>query len=256
MRALIIEDENLIAEEMKNAITTVAADVQVLDIIPSLKTARKWFMSNAEPDLLFMDIKLSDGLSFELFEQFTLQCPVIFCTAYEEYAIRAFKVNGVDYLLKPVQEEELKKAIGKVRSMKENKSFIPGDLNQLVKYFTEPGSAYSKYKERFIINANNKWTPVETKDIAVFYKDNLNYLYTFNGEKMIYDFSALEDIEEVLDPQLFFRANRQAIININSILSVKPFGNQKLMVQLKPPLKLEVDISREKAPLFKKWVDR
>lgn len=256
MKALIIEDENLIAEEMKNAITTVAADVQVLDIIPSLKTARKWFMSNAEPDLLFMDIKLSDGLSFELFEQFTLQCPVIFCTAYEEYAIRAFKVNGVDYLLKPVQEEELKKAIGKVRSMKENKSFIPGDLNQLVKYFTEPGSAYSKYKERFIINANNKWTPVETKDIAVFYKDNLNYLYTFNGEKMIYDFSALEDIEEVLDPQLFFRANRQAIININSILSVKPFGNQKLMVQLKPPLKLEVDISREKAPLFKKWVDR
>lgn len=256
MRALIIEDENLIAEEMKNAITTVAADVQVLDIIPSLKTARKWFMSNAEPDLLFMDIKLSDGLSFELFEQFTLQCPVIFCTAYEEYAIRAFKVNGVDYLLKPVQEEELKKAIGKVRSMKENKTFIPGDLNQLVKYFTEPGSAYSKYKERFIINANNKWTPVETKDIAVFYKDNLNYLYTFNGEKMIYDFSALEDIEEVLDPQLFFRANRQAIININSILSVKPFGNQKLMVQLKPPLKIEVDISREKAPLFKKWVDR
>jgi len=256
MKALIIEDENLIAEEMKNAITTVAADVQVLDIIPSLKTARKWFMSNAEPDLLFMDIKLSDGLSFELFEQFTLQCPVIFCTAYEEYAIRAFKVNGVDYLLKPVQEEELKKAIGKVRSMKENKTFIPGDLHQLVKYFTEPGSAQSKYKERFIINANNKWTPVETKDIAVFYKDNLNYLYTFSGEKMIYDFSALEDIEEVLDPQLFFRANRQAIININSILSVKPFGNQKLMVQLKPPLKIEVDISREKAPLFKKWVDR
>ena len=256
MKALIIEDESLIAEEMKIAITTVAADVQVMDILPSLKTAKKWFMTNAEPDLLFMDIKLSDGLSFELFEQFTLQCPVIFCTAYEEYAIRAFKVNGVDYLLKPVQEEDLRKAINKVRSMRENKSFVPGDLQQLVKYFTEPATAHAKYKERFIINANNKWTPVETKDIAVFYKDNLNYLYTFTGEKMIYDFSALEDIEEVLDPHLFFRANRQAIININSIHSVKPFGNQKLMVQLKAPLKLEVDISREKAPLFKKWVDR
>ena len=160
MKALIVEDENLIAEEMKNAIATVAADVQVLDILSSLKTARKWFMNNAEPDLLFMDIKLSDGLSFELFEQFALQCPVIFCTAYEEYAIRAFKVNGVDYLLKPVQEEELKKAISKVRSMRENKSFISGDLQQLVKYFTDPAAAQSKYKERFIINANNKWMPV------------------------------------------------------------------------------------------------
>ena len=176
MKALIIEDENLIAEEMKNAIASIAPDIQVIDIIPSLKTARKWFMSNAEPDLLFMDIKLSDGLSFELFEQFTLHCPVIFCTAYEEYAVRAFKVNGVDYLLKPVQEEELKKAINKARSMQDNKSFIPGDLKQLVKYFTEPGGIPLKYKERFIINANNKWTPVETKDIAIFYKDNLNYL--------------------------------------------------------------------------------
>ena len=256
MKALIIEDENLIAEEMKAAILSVAGDVQVLDIIPSLKTARKWFMSNAEPDLLFMDIKLSDGLSFELFEQFSLHCPVIFCTAYEEYAIRAFKVNGVDYLLKPVQEEELKKAIDKVRSMMESRSFIRGDLKQLFQYFADPSVAKQQYKERFIINSNNKWTPIETRDIAIFFKDNLNYIYTFNGDKLIYDFSALEDIEEVLDPQLFFRANRQAIININSIHSVKPYGNQKLMVHTKAPLKIEVDISREKAPLFKKWMDR
>ena len=256
MKALIIEDENLIAEEMQVNVSSVAPDVQVLDVLPSLKTARKWFMNNAEPDLLFMDIKLSDGLSFELFDQFTLQCPVIFCTAYEEYAIRAFKVNGVDYLLKPVQEEDLKKAIDKVRSMKENKTFVPGDLQQLVQYFTNPSAAKMPYKERFIINSNSKWTPVETKDIAVFFKDNLNYIYTFNGDKHIYDFSALEDIEEVLDPNLFFRANRQAIVHINSIQSVRPHGNQKLMVQIKAPLKLEIDISREKAPLFKKWMDR
>ncbi|RXK60529.1 response regulator transcription factor [Lacibacter luteus] len=256
MNAVIVEDESLIAEEMQSNIASVAADVQVLDVLPSLKAARKWFMNNAEPDLLFMDIRLSDGLSFELFDQFTLQCPVIFCTAYEEYAIRAFKVNGVDYLLKPVQEDDLKKAIDKVRSMKESRSFIPGDLQQLVQYFSNPALAKAQYKERFIISSNNKWTPVETKDIAVFFKDNLNYVYTFNGDKLIYDFSALEEIEEVLDPNLFFRANRQAIININSVHSVKPHGNQKLMVQLKQPLKLEVDISREKAPLFKKWMDR
>jgi DNA-binding LytR/AlgR family response regulator len=213
-------------------------------------------MNNAEPDILFMDIKLSDGLSFELFDQFTLKCPVIFCTAYEEYAIRAFKVNGVDYLLKPVQEEELRKAIDKVRNLREAQTFLSGDLHKLVNYFTNPDSARKQYKERFIINTNGKWTPIETRNIAVFFKDNLNYIYTFSGEKLIYDFSALEDIEELLDPQMFFRANRQAIINIDAIHSVKPFGNQKLMVQAKAPLKLELDVSREKAPLFKKWMDR
>lgn len=256
MKALIIEDESLIAEELRYTLHAVAQDVEVTDVLSSLKAARKWFMQNAEPDLLLMDIRLSDGLSFELFDQFTLKCPVIFITAYEEYAIRAFRVNGVDYLLKPVQEEELKNAIDKVRSMRENKTFIPGDLQQLLQYFNNPSAVKQQYKERFIINSNNKWTPVETKDIAVFFKDNLNYIYTFNGDKLIYDFSALEDIEEVLDPQLFFRANRQAIIHINAVHSVKPHGNQKLMVQIKPPLKMEIDISREKAPLFKKWIDR
>lgn len=256
MKALIIEDESLIADEMKATIRAVAQDVEVLDTLPSIKAAKKWLMINAEPDLLFMDIKLSDGLSFEIFEQFTLQCPVIFCTAYEEYAIRAFKVNGVDYLLKPVQEDELKKAIDKVRNMQETKSFIPGDLQQLIQYFTQPGIAKENFKERFIINANNKWTPVDTKDIAVFFKENLNYIYTLSGDKFIYDFTALEEIEEVLDPKLFFRANRQTLLNINAIQSVKPYGNQKLMVHLKSPLKLEIDISREKAPLFKKWMDR
>jgi len=256
MKALIIEDEHLIAEEMKTNISSVANDVEVIGIIPSLKAARKWFINNAEPDLLFMDIKLSDGLSFELFDQFSISCPVIFCTAYEEYAIRAFKVNGIDYLLKPIQEEDLKKAIDKCRGLLENKSFIPGDLQQLLRQFTQPGSASTVFKEKFIVNFNNKWMPVDTKDIALFEKDNLNYIYTFTGERYIYDFSALEEIEELLDPKLFFRANRQTIINIHAVHLVKPHGNQKLSVQLKTPLKIEVDISREKAPLFRKWMDR
>lgn len=256
MKAVILEDESLIAEEMQATIAAVAPDVEVLQVLPGLKAARKYFMQHAEPDLLFMDIKLSDGLSFELFSQFDLKCPVIFCTAYEEYAIRAFKVNGVDYLLKPVQEDELEKAISKVRQQLQTKSTGAIDLQQLAQYFSNPAAARSQYKERFIVNANNKWMPVETADIAVFYKDNLNYLYTFGGEKMIYDFSALEDIEEVLDPKVFFRANRQTILHINAVHVVRPQGNQKLVVQLKSPLKLEVDISREKAPAFKKWMDR
>jgi DNA-binding LytR/AlgR family response regulator len=225
-------------------------------VLPSLKSARKYFIDHAEPDLLFMDIKLSDGLSFELFEQFDLKCPAIFCTAYEEYAIRAFKVNGVDYLLKPVQEEDLQRAVDKVRDQVQTKQVVPANLQQLLHYFTNPAAAQQQYKENFIVNSNNKWMPVKTSEIAAIYKDNLNYLFTFNGEKLIYDFSALEDIESVLNPKYFFRANRQTIVHIDAVHVVRPDGNQKLKVQLKPPVKLEVDISREKAPAFKKWVDR
>lgn len=256
MKTVIIEDEHLIAEEMKASLKVIAPDLEVLAILPSIKTAIKWFGVNDEPDLLFMDIKLSDGLSFELFESIHVKCPVIFCTAYEEYAIRAFKVNGVDYLLKPVQEDDLQKAIDKVRSMRKDVLSVPADIKSLMDYFANAGNAKPRYKERFIINANNKWTPLEAKEIAVIYRENLNFFYKFNGDKLIYDYSPLEEIEEVLDPGLFFRANRQTIININAVLSVKPYGNQKLMVFLKPPLKMEIDVSREKAPLLKKWLDK
>lgn len=256
MKALIIEDESLIADEMKASIDAVAPDVEVMQVLPSLKAARKWLMNNAEPDLLFMDIKLSDGISLELFNQFELKSPVIFCTAYEEYAIRAFKVNGVDYLLKPVQEEELEKAINKVRQQLQTKAFIPTDLKQLLQSFTDPTATANKYKERFIVDVNRKWMPVSTANIAVFFKEQLNYIYTFSGEKLIYDYSPLEEIEEVLDPALFFRANRQTIIHINAVHQVRPEGNQKLVVQLRAPLKMEIDISREKASAFRKWVDK
>ena len=255
MKALIVEDEQLIAEELQYTIESVADDIEIVDVLSNLKAARKWFMEHAEPDIVFMDIRLRDGLAFELFEHFTLQCPVVFTTAYEEYAIRAFKVNGIDYLLKPVQQEDLKKALDKCRNYLQNKSFVPADLQQLLRHITQPSTS-PVYKEKFIVSFNNKWMPVDTKEIAVFEKNNLNYIYTFTGEKYIYDFSPLEEIEEVLDSKTFFRANRQMIINIGAVHSVKPHGNQKLAVQLKPPLKLEVDISREKAPLFRKWIDR
>jgi DNA-binding LytR/AlgR family response regulator len=256
MKAIIIEDEHLIAEEMKASIHAIAPDVEVLDVLPSIRAARAWFDTHPQPELLFMDVKLSDGLSFELFEYVQVTCPIIFCTAYEEYAIRAFKVNGVDYLLKPVQEEDLKKAIDKVRGLKQAQDTMPPDLAQLVKLFTQQAADKPQYKERFIISSNNRWVPVEAKEIAVIYRESLNYFYRFNGEKLIYDYSPLEEIEEVLDPNIFFRANRQTIINLNAVQSAKPYGNQKLMIQLKPPLKMEVDVSREKAPLLRRWLDR
>jgi DNA-binding LytR/AlgR family response regulator len=256
MKALIIEDEHLIAQELNGKIKSLAEDVDVIQILPSLKTARKWFMANAEPDLIFMDIQLSDGVSFELFDTYQLSCPVVFTTAYDEYAIRAFKVNGVDYLLKPIDDDELKKAIDKCRTIIDSRTQFPSDIQQLVKKLSEPETARSSYKEKFIVNFRHQWIPVNTKEIACFMKENIHYIYTFSGEKHILDFTTLEEIEELLDPGKFYRANRQFIVNIDAIQSVMPHENQKLSLTLRAPLKMEVDISREKAPAFKKWFDR
>ena len=257
MKALIIEDEEIIARVLQDKIKTVAGDVTIIDVLPSLKTARKWFLNNAEPDLIFMDIQLGDGVSFELFNQYTLTCPIIFTTAYDEYAIRAFKVKGVDYLLKPIDEEELKRAIDKCRAIIDSKSPFPADIQQLVQSLANPQQAKHQYKEKFIVNVRNQWVPINVSDIACFTKEAINYLYLFNGEKFMLDFSSLEDVEELLDAKKFYRANRQYIINIDAIKSVKPTEDGKLTVRLKEPLqKMEIDMSRVKAPAFKKWLDR
>jgi len=256
MKAVIIEDENLVARQLKEKIADAAGDVEVVEILPSLKTAYKWFLENAEPDILFMDIQLSDGVSFQLFDRYDIKCPVVFTTAYDEYAIKAFKVNGVDYLLKPVDNDDLKKAIDKCRTLVESRSRYPLPIQQLLDSLMNKREASSQFKEKFIVNFRHQWLPVNTKDIACFIRENLNYIYTFSGEKHILDFTTLEEIEDLLDPQQFYRANRQSIINIESIQSVRPHENQKLTIQLKPPFKMEIDISREKAPAFKKWFDR
>ncbi len=256
MKAVIIEDEHLVAKQLERKIALVADDVEIIAILPSLKTARKWFMENAEPDLLFMDIQLSDGISFELFEYYQLTCPVIFTTAYDEYAIRAFKSNGVDYLLKPIAEEDIKKAIARCRQQIGNKILPQGDMQQLIKLLTEPNVEKTHFKEKFIINIRGQWIPVNTRDIACFARETLNYMHTFKAEKHALDYDSMDEIEALVDPRQFYRANRQHIINIDAIQSVTLHENQKLTVTLKPPLQIRTDISREKAPVFKKWFDR
>jgi len=256
MNAVIIEDENLIARELLYKIGEAAPDVKIKEVLPSVKTAYKWFMENAEPDLIFADIQLSDGTSFEIFERYNFSCPIVFTTAYDEYALRAFKVNGIDYLLKPVDEEELKRAIDKARSIVQSKTAYPKDVHELLKMMANPNQGSTAYKEKFVVKVRNNWLPILTKDIACFYRENLNYLLTFSGEKYILDFTTLDEIEELLDPKMYYRANRQSIIHIESIQSIKPQENQKLVITLKAPIKMEQDISREKAPGFKKWFDR
>lgn len=256
MKAVIIEDEEIIANVLKSKISKIADDVDIQAVLPSLKTARRWFAENAEPDLMFMDIQLSDGVSFDLFNDFTLKCPIIFITAYDEYAIRAFKVNGVDYLLKPVKEADLATAIEKCRKMNATNENPPADMAALIRSLANPSVA-SKYKEKFIVNIRNQWMPVNTKDIACFSKEVLNYIYLFNGDRYMIDYVTLEEVEELLDPKQFYRANRQFIINIDAIQTVKPVENSKLIVRLKQPNhKLEIDMSRLKSPEFKKWMDR
>ncbi|MBX3240034.1 MAG: response regulator transcription factor [Chitinophagaceae bacterium] len=255
MKAVIIEDEILVAKELVTKIQAVAEDIEVETILPSLKTARKWFMEHAEPDVIFMDIQLGDGISFSLLEDYALKSLIIFTTAYNEYAIKAFKVNGIDYLLKPVDEEELRKAIGKCRERQEPVKILPQELLRMIQSFAT-GKPATTYKEKFIVQVRQQWLPVNTEDIACFVKENLNYLYTFSGEKHILDYSTLEEIEEILDPSRFYRANRQFIVNIAAIQGVQLHENQKLTLKLKPPVRLEADVSREKAPSFKKWFDR
>ncbi|HLP36439.1 LytTR family DNA-binding domain-containing protein [Lacibacter sp.] len=257
MKAVIIEDEDIIARVLQGKIKNVDPSIDVVEIIPSLKVAKKWFLNNAEPDILFMDIQLSDGVSFELLEHFKLNCPIVFTTAYDEYAIRAFKVNGVDYLLKPVDEEELTRAINKCKAIIERKNPVATDFTELMKALANPQQSMNKYKERFLVNIRNQWMPIATSDIACFAKEALNYVYLFNGDRYMLDFSTLDDVEEVLNPDQFYRANRQYIINIDAIQTVKPMENSKLTIRLKEPNhKFEIDMSREKAPVFKKWVDK
>lgn len=255
MNALIIEDEILLAKELKYKISQIDPSLEILEIIGSLRSARKWFSQNNAPDLLFMDIQLGDGISFELFEDFNPGCPVIFTTAFEEYAIRAFKANGIDYLLKPIDDGELSEAIQKARLMISRKAVPERDWQQFVTEMNKT-ALKTNFKEKILVNFRNAWIPINTADIACFFRDNLNYLITFSGEKYNLETESLDELESVLDPLLFFRANRQFIVNINAIQKVVPHENHKLSLHLTNLPKIEVDISREKAPAFRKWLDR
>jgi DNA-binding LytR/AlgR family response regulator len=257
MKAVILEDEEIIAKVLEGKIRRLDPSIEIVEILPSLKVAKKWFLQHAAPDLLFMDIQLSDGVSFELLEQYQLDCPIIFTTAFDEYAIRAFKVNGIDYLLKPIDDTELTNAIQKAKQVSQFKKDSSYRIQDLLQAMANPGHSSQQYKERFLVNIRNQWMPVQTRDVAVITRDNLNFIYLFSGERYIIDYTTLDDVEEVLDPRQFYRANRQFIININAVQTVKPIENSKLTIRLKEPNhKFEIDMSREKAPLFKKWLDR
>ena len=193
MKAVILEDESLIAKELQNKIQTVAGDITVVEVLPSLKTAKKWFMQNAEPDLIFMDIQLSDGVSFELFDVYKLNCPIIFTTAYDEYALKAFKVNSVDYLLKPVQKEELQAALQKYRHLHATANDGNGkadiNLENLVRELQQKLQP-KEFRKRFLVKHAQKLVSVEIDEIAYFYSDGrLNFFKTSDNKKYVVDYT-------------------------------------------------------------------
>lgn len=255
MKAIIIEDEMIIAKQLSGMIKKLAPDVDILAILPSLKTARKWFAQNADPDLMFMDIQLSDGVSFEIFDQFDISCPVIFTSAYDEYAIKAFKKNGVDYLLKPIIPGELSDAISKCRKQLNGNSVKQANEN-IQRLLQNLNYQNASLKEVFIVHQRNQLIPVYVKDIACFLHNPLNYIINFKAERFLMNSNTLDEIENQLSSIDFYRANRQHIINIRSIESVKMLGDGRLLVKLIEPLKEEIEVSKKKAADFRKWLDR
>jgi len=249
MNILIIEDETWAAKHLQNMVLKIEPAATIVGMISSVNEAVKWLGSHPSPDLILSDIQLSDGISFEIFETLHLQCPIIFATAFDEYAIRAFKLNSIDYLLKPIDEKELYAAIAKYRSLNIG-NVLEDQLKSLV------GSwdiANKKYKERFLTLHRNTLVPISQNEIAFFHKEELIYVHTLSNERYISEHHTLDELEALLNPDVFFRASRQYIIHIQSVDRIKT-THKGLTVQLKPSYKTEIDISREKATAFKNWL--
>lgn len=250
MKVVIIEDERLAAERLESLIKQTDPAIEIMARIDSAAGAIEWLKSNS-PDLIFLDIQLSDGLSFSIFDSMKVTIPVIFTTAYDQYAIKAFKLNSVDYLLKPIKIDELKRAIEKYREMRS--AFMP-DVEELLRTMQgrEP-----VYKKRFLIQYAQKLRKVETSAIAYFYAiEKCVFLVTSSGEQYPVDYS-LDHLQEILDPEMFFRLNRKLLINYSSIKNMHPFSRSRIKLDLIPPAPAGVEalVSVERAQSFKEWLD-
>jgi two-component system, LytTR family, response regulator len=251
MRVLIIEDESLTAQRLEDMLLQYDPSIKVLDILPSVEEAVEWFQGNTSPDLVFMDIHLEDDLAFKIFEQTDVQVPVIFTTAFDEYMIKAFKVNSIDYLLKPVNYEELVKAIEKYKSL--TKQFANANINTLLEFIGQRDSAY---KKRFMIAIGSKLKSIETRDIAYFYaEDKLTFMVNREGQHLPVDFS-LGKLETMLDPNDFYRISRQYLVSFTSIQTVYTHFKGRLKLDLKPAAKTEVFVSGDRMTGFKGWLGR
>jgi len=257
MNVLIIEDEPFAQNELKRLLAEAIPEPVILDCFDSVEDSVFWFKNNQHPDIVFMDIQLADGLSFEIFKQVKVHSPVIFTTAFDEYAIQAFKVNSIDYLLKPVELNALKVALKKLDELKNqyssNLSII--SQNQLEKLF-EISKISNKFKSRLIVKIGDQIKSIKVEDIAYFYaEDNEVFMSSQNNRPYIIDYS-LNQLSEMLDPKYFFRINRAYLVSINSINKIHKFFNSRLKIELEPAREDTILISRVKVPDFLKWMEK
>lgn len=253
MKVLILEDEALSAKRASQLLTELDPDIEVIDILESIEEATQWFHQHEEPDLILLDIQLSDGLCFNLFDKVSVSSPVIFTTAYDQYALQAFKINSIDYLLKPLDSTELGKALGKYQMLNHDRRDIsPLDIKQIRESME---TLSKKYKNRFLVKFGDTIQYKNIDEVAYFYADDkVIYLVTNEGRKFLVDYN-LEHLEELLDPHFFFRVNRKLIIRIEAVQKVKTLVNSRLQVFIEPPFEQDIYVSREKSPEFKVWLD-
>ncbi len=268
MQVFIVEDEPLAVKKLVRLLEEVAFDVKVVGTAGSIRAAVEWLEANPVPDLIFLDIELSDGQSFEIFQRTRVSSPVIFVTSYDEFALQAFKVNSVDYLLKPVQKEDLANAIAKYRDLKlqyaRAASPISASIESLLLSLSGgvglPASAKApagkEYRTRFLVKHLQKYVPVEVADIAYFWSEGrINFFKTHSGQKYLVEYT-MEEIEDMLDPRHWFRVSRQFIVSVPSVSEIHPFFNNRLKLHLKPQEPEEVTVSRERVGDFKVWLGK
>lgn len=251
MNVLIIEDEALAAEKLEKTLLEIQADANVMAKLDSVEEAVKWFMKH-QADLIFLDIQLSDGLSFSIFEQVRVDTPIIFTTAYDQYSMKAFELNSVDYLLKPVQKEKLQAAMQKYDSLR---TAFQVDFHSLMQ---QMDPARQQYKERFIVQAGMRIRKVKVEDIAYFYSLEKNtFLKTFQGDEYSLE-KSLSALEPLLNPEHFFRINRKYIVNIEAIESMLAYSRGRVKVVMKPNEYSGQDtvVSIDKAAAFRLWLDK
>ena len=253
MKVLILEDEALSARRASQLLTEYDADIEVQHVLDSIEEAAIWLNQNPEPDLMLLDIHLSDGLCFGLFDKVTVKSPVIFTTAYDQYALQAFKINSIDYLLKPLDKGDLTRALDKYHHLKhDRKSISTLDIENLRKTIQ---ALTKKYKTRFLVRYGDTIHFKNIEEVAYFYADDkVVFMVTNEGKKYLMD-SNLESLEEMLDPALFFRINRKVIARIEAIQKVKSLLSSRLQVFLKPVFNQDVFVSKYKSHEFKNWLD-
>jgi DNA-binding LytR/AlgR family response regulator len=250
MNIIIIEDEKPSAEKLQKALQKAGASIQVLATLGSVAASVAWLQQHPQPDLILMDIELTDGTSFSIFNNVSITCPVIFITAYDEYWQEAFEHNSIDYLLKPVKQEKLQAALHKYNVLKQHFS---SNFQQLLQWQQQPAE---KYKKRFLVKRGLEYIAVKTTDIAYCYATHkLVCMVDMQNQKYILD-KSLADLEKELDPNNFFRINRKYLANINAVHKMKAYGKGKLQVELLPAVEEELIISNENVNAFKEWMDR